>query len=138
MIIKIHKSPDGKKVVALCDSNLLGKVFEQDKVQLDLRSDFYKGEEKQEKEILQLLTKVAACSVRVFNHNGIRKAIISFVPTPSVEETSIGSLYFFGILTRPLKPPMPPATSLRLVVETIFLISFTNLFDLAISTPEFL
>ena len=32
-------------VAAVCDSDLLGKKFEEDNKQLDLTSDFYKGEE---------------------------------------------------------------------------------------------
>jgi len=46
MIAKVHKSPDNKVVVAVCDSELLGKKIEEGKLQLDLTSDFYKGEEK--------------------------------------------------------------------------------------------
>lgn len=45
MIIKLHKK-DERVVVAVCDSELLGKKFEEGKLQLDLTSDFYKGEEK--------------------------------------------------------------------------------------------
>ncbi|MBW3000217.1 DUF424 family protein [Candidatus Woesearchaeota archaeon] len=55
MIVKVHKSHDGKAVIALCDSNLLGKKFEQDNLQLDLTSEFYKGEEKTKEEIIKLL-----------------------------------------------------------------------------------
>ncbi len=38
--IKIHRSH--RAVVAVCDENLLGKKFEQDQFQLDLRENFYK------------------------------------------------------------------------------------------------
>lgn len=33
-------------IAAVCDSNLLGKKIEEGKLQLDLTSDFYNGEEK--------------------------------------------------------------------------------------------
>ena len=46
MIVKIHKMPDGRSVIAVCDSNLLGKKFEEKNLQLDLTADFYKGSEK--------------------------------------------------------------------------------------------
>jgi hypothetical protein len=45
MILKLHKK--GEKVAAaVCDSELLGKKFDEGKLQLDLASDFFKGEEK--------------------------------------------------------------------------------------------
>lgn len=43
MHIKIHKSY--RKVVALCDSELIGKKFEEGNMQLDIRENFYNGEE---------------------------------------------------------------------------------------------
>jgi hypothetical protein len=49
MIVKVHKK-DEKTIVAVCDSDLLGKKFEQGELQLDLTSDFYKGDEMDEKE----------------------------------------------------------------------------------------
>ncbi len=45
MIINLHKK-EGRIVAAVCDSELLGKKFDEGKLQLDLASDFYKGEEK--------------------------------------------------------------------------------------------
>ncbi len=53
MIIKIHESY--RKIVALCDSELLGKKFEEGIKQLDVREDFYGKEEKEETEIIQIL-----------------------------------------------------------------------------------
>jgi len=43
MYIKIHRSY--RNVVAVCDSNLIGKRFEEGKRQLDIRENFFKGEE---------------------------------------------------------------------------------------------
>ena len=43
--VKIHKK-DGKIIAAVCDSDLVGKMFEEGDLQLDLTGDFYKGEEK--------------------------------------------------------------------------------------------
>ncbi len=37
--IKIHKSY--RYVVAICDSNLVGKQFEQNKFQLDVKENFF-------------------------------------------------------------------------------------------------
>ena len=57
MLIKIHKSY--RDVIAICDSELLGKKFEQGNLQLDLTGEFFKGEEKNEQEILNLVKDFA-------------------------------------------------------------------------------
>jgi len=54
MIVKLHKTNDNKKIVAVCDSNLIGKKFEEKNLQLDLTSDFYSGEEKPEEVITKM------------------------------------------------------------------------------------
>jgi len=56
MSVKIHKSFNGI-VVAICDKELIGKKFEQGKLQLDLTTSFYKGEEMPEQEIIEILKK---------------------------------------------------------------------------------
>ena len=44
MIVKIHKK-EGRTIVVVVDSELLGRKFEEGKLQLDLTGDFYKGNE---------------------------------------------------------------------------------------------
>ena len=51
IIAKVHKTQDGRKVIALCDKELIGKIFEEGNLQLDLTSDFYNGEEMDENRI---------------------------------------------------------------------------------------
>lgn len=51
-IVKIHKLSDDRIMLAICDSNLLGEKFENGKHQLDLSSDFYRGEEMDDEKIL--------------------------------------------------------------------------------------
>jgi uncharacterized protein len=53
MYIKIHESY--RKVVALCDKELIGKKFEEGKMQLDVRENFYKGKEITDDEITERL-----------------------------------------------------------------------------------
>ena len=53
MFIKIHEAY--RTVVSLCDSNLIGKKFEQGIKQIEIRENFFKGEEKPKKEIIQIL-----------------------------------------------------------------------------------
>ncbi len=55
MYIKIHNSY--RKLVAICDSELLGKKFEEGKKQLDVRENFYNGEEYNDKRIVQMMRK---------------------------------------------------------------------------------
>ena len=55
MIVNVHKTQDGKKIVAICDEGLVGKKFKEKNVQLDLSSEFYNGEKKSEEDILKLL-----------------------------------------------------------------------------------
>lgn len=54
-MVKKHRTRDGKLILAVCDSELIGKKFEQGKIQLDLTTGFYKGEEKTESEILLMI-----------------------------------------------------------------------------------
>ena len=55
MYLKIHKSY--RTVVALCDAELLGKRFEQDIFQLDIRENFYKGDKLTEEQVIHILSK---------------------------------------------------------------------------------
>jgi hypothetical protein len=55
MIVKIHKNNNGQIILAVCDSELLGKKFEEGKKQLDLSSDFYAGEKRSEKDVSGLM-----------------------------------------------------------------------------------
>tara|TARA_Y100000310_G_scaffold328062_1_gene395473 strand:- start:17074 stop:17370 length:297 start_codon:yes stop_codon:yes gene_type:complete len=53
MFVKIHKSY--REVIAICDSNLAGKYFEEGEFQLDIKENFYKGEELSEEETLKIM-----------------------------------------------------------------------------------
>ncbi len=66
MLIKIHKSY--RDVIAVCDSGLLGKKFEQGKLQIEM-GNFFEGEEKTEAEILEIM-KDAAKEDATFNIAG--------------------------------------------------------------------
>lgn len=54
MIVKVHKRED-RTIVAVCDSDLVGRTFTEGGRQLDLASDFYRGEEKDDKEVGDLI-----------------------------------------------------------------------------------
>ena len=53
MFVKIHKSY--RDVVAVCDSKLIGKVFEEGDFQLDVKESFFKGDEVSESEVIDIL-----------------------------------------------------------------------------------
>lgn len=53
MFLKIHKSY--RDVVAICDMELVGKKFEEDKFQLDLKESFYQGNKLSEDEIIEIM-----------------------------------------------------------------------------------
>jgi hypothetical protein len=57
MLVKIHKSY--REVVAVCDSELLGKKFEEGLKQLDVRENFYNGEKKSTEELVEFLKDMA-------------------------------------------------------------------------------
>ena len=53
MQIKIHESY--RKIVALADTNLIGKTFEQDIRQIKITPDFFKGEEINKEKAVEIL-----------------------------------------------------------------------------------
>jgi hypothetical protein len=56
MIAKVHNA-EGKRIVAICDPELLGKRFAEGNKQLDLCSRFYDGKDMESEEILKILPK---------------------------------------------------------------------------------
>ena len=57
MSIRVHQSY--RNVVAVCDSSLLGKKFEEGKRQLDIRENFYKDRELSKEEAIKLMQRQA-------------------------------------------------------------------------------
>ncbi|OIO63761.1 hypothetical protein COY26_04070 [Candidatus Woesearchaeota archaeon CG_4_10_14_0_2_um_filter_33_10] len=54
MIAKEHITTNNRLILTVCDKGIIGKKFETTDLKLDLSSDFYKGKEKTEKEIVKL------------------------------------------------------------------------------------
>jgi len=57
MIINIIKGY--RNIVAICDSDLIGKKFEQGKYQLDLTGSFFKGKKMSEKQTIQIMKNMS-------------------------------------------------------------------------------
>jgi uncharacterized protein len=55
--IKIHER-GGEKVLAACDAELLGKVFEEGKLRIHITEEFYFGRHVSESEFLEALENV--------------------------------------------------------------------------------
>ncbi len=75
MHIKIRKAY--RNVVSLCDSELLGKKFEEGRLQLDIRENFYKGEEVTEKKAVKLLQqqKTEDATFNIIGEESVETAI---------------------------------------------------------------
>ncbi len=54
ILVKIHKTKF-RDVIAVCDSSLIGKKFEENGLQLDITERFYKGEAMPEEKIIIIL-----------------------------------------------------------------------------------
>ena len=57
MNVRVIKSK--RDVVAVCDSELIGKRFEEGKMQLDVKENFFSGKEMNEEETIKVLEKMA-------------------------------------------------------------------------------
>jgi uncharacterized protein len=53
MFVNIIKSC--REVVAICDSELIGKTFEQGNLQLEVKESFFKGEEVSKEELTEII-----------------------------------------------------------------------------------
>ncbi len=55
MYAKVHKSR--RSVVAISDEELIGKRFEEGKMQLEIKEHFFKGEQLDEENLLKLMLR---------------------------------------------------------------------------------
>jgi len=86
--IKIHNSY--RNVVAVCDSSLVGKKFEEGNVQLDIRESFYKEKEVNEEELKRILI-MQAKEDSTFNIIGPISIKIA-LENKIIDEESIGTV----------------------------------------------
>ena len=96
ILIKIHKTKF-RNVIALCDSELIGKKFEENDLQLDITERFYKGEELEEEEIISILKNadiinaVGKESIELAIKAGVvsRQNVIKIAGIPHAQYTTI-------------------------------------------------
>lgn len=77
-------------VVAICDSNLLGKTFEEEKFQLDVKESFYKGEEVSQIEAIEMMRDMQREDA-TFNIIG-KEATKAALKAGIIEKESIGTI----------------------------------------------
>jgi len=88
MFVRIIRSY--RYVVAVCDSDLLGKRFEEGKFQLDVKESFYKGDEKSEIETIDILKKMEREDA-TFNIVG-KKSVRAALKAGVISEESVGKV----------------------------------------------
>jgi len=88
MYLKIIKSY--RDVVAICDTELLGKIFEENKFQLNIKESFYKGDKVTKEKATEILKKMAAEDA-TFNIVG-PKSIQTAIETGIIDKKTIGKI----------------------------------------------
>ena len=85
MFVNIIKSY--RDVVAICDKELLGKKFEEGGFQLDVKENFYFGKECSEKEVIEIIQRMAEEDA-TFNIVG-KKSVNAALKSGIIEEIGI-------------------------------------------------
>ncbi len=66
-----------RDLIAICDSDLIGKRFEQGKFQLDIKESFYKGEEVDEEKAIHIMKKMSKedATFNIVGKNSVNAAL---------------------------------------------------------------
>ena len=95
LVVKVH-SKDGKTLVAVCDKDLLGSVFEEGDHILDLSGDFYDGDEMSEEEAGDLIRN--ADIVNLVGVNAVKVGVDDDIIDEDAVQTVEGVPYAIGIV----------------------------------------
>jgi hypothetical protein len=98
MITKVHTNRDGRILVAVVDSDLIGRRFEEGEMQLDLSSDFYTGKEMSPEETGDLIRN--ADMVNLVGKEAIALGIQEQVINPTNVKTLKGVPFAQGTTIR--------------------------------------
>jgi|SRR3989338_2824424 len=79
-----------RDVVAVCDSDLLGKTFEDGDFQLDVKESFYKGDEASKEQAVEFLQDVAKDDA-TFNIVG-PESVNAALQAGIIEEEGVGEI----------------------------------------------
>jgi hypothetical protein len=88
MQVKLIKSY--RDIVAVCDSDLLGKRFEEGKFQLDIKESFYKGEELSEEKTIDFMTSMSKedATFNIVGQDSVEAALQAGI----ISQESIGNI----------------------------------------------
>jgi hypothetical protein len=88
MLIKIHRSY--RDTIAVCDSELIGKRFEEGRFQLDIKESFFRGKEIPEEEAVKLMQRMSKedATFNIVGDISVNAAIKAGI----IEENSIGKI----------------------------------------------
>jgi len=97
LVAKIHES--SRIVVALCDADIVGKKFEQDIRELEVRESFFKHQTLSHNQAVELLKKYARedATFNIVGHNAVKAAQEADL-TNEGEEATIQGVPFVLIL----------------------------------------
>ena len=88
MLVKIIKSY--RDIVAICDSELLGKRFEQGKFQLDVKESFFGGDKMNEKKTIEIMRDMEKEDA-TFNIIG-KKSVNAALKAGIIKQEGIGKI----------------------------------------------
>jgi len=88
MIVNIIKSY--RDIVAICDSELLGKRFEQGKFQLDIKESFFKGNKTNEEKVIKIMKDMEK-EDSTFNIVG-KKSVNAALKAGIIKQEGIGKI----------------------------------------------
>jgi len=88
MFVKVMNSY--RCIIAACDQELIGKIFEEGKLQLNVKESFYKGDEIAEKEMIEFLQDYAKEDA-TFNLVG-KEVIDSALKAGIIKEENVGTI----------------------------------------------
>jgi uncharacterized protein len=78
--IKIHNTDNGD-IIAMCDSDLLGKVLKEGEFEINLKdySDFYKGELANEEKAVKMLKPERLSSANIVGKESVSAAVKAMI-----------------------------------------------------------
>ena len=89
MLVNIIKTY--RDIVGICDTELLGKKFEEGKFQLDVKEIFFKGEETNEEKAIEIMRQMAIEDA-TFNIIG-KESINTAIKAGIISEEEIGKIH---------------------------------------------
>ena len=88
MFLKVHQSY--RDVIAICDSDLLGKRFEEGRFQLEIKENFFAGEKISEEEAISTIKSLSREDA-TFNIVG-EKSINAALKAKIISEEEVGEI----------------------------------------------